>query len=194
MTTRGRALEDDRVKLRPLETADIERLAQLAKAPEIAANTFVPHPYARGDAEEFIANAQEKWAADEAFVFAVIDKNESQLVGVMGIHPEARHHSAEIGFWIGLPDWGRGLATAALRLVIGFGFRALALNRIQAGHIFSNTASGRVMQKASMRREGLRRQFILHRGAYKDVVYYAILRADWDAMRREREQKKTAED
>ena len=71
-----------------------------------------------------------------------------------------------------------GLAIAALRLIIQFGFDRLQLNRIEAGHFPDNLASGRVMQKANMRFEGVRRQSALHRERYKDVVYYAILRDD----------------
>ena len=153
----------------------------MVEAPEIAANTFVPRPYTTDDAAEFVQRARERWQYDEAYVFAIIDRDLDRFVGCMGIHPVFEHDRAEVGYWIGKAYWGRGVATGALRLLIRFGFDVLELNRIEAGHFEYNPASGRVMRKANMRREGLRRQYILHRDQHKDVVWYAILREDFEA-------------
>ena len=95
-----------------------------------------------------------------------------------------------VGYWIGLPYWGRGLATAALRLIIEFGFETLQLNRIAAGHFPQNPASGRVMQKANMRYEGTLRGALLHRDTYKDELRYAILREEFRCQQGERRGKK----
>lgn len=176
-----RELVDDLVRMRPLERADIPHIQRLAAAEAIANNTFVPHPYPPEAADEFVQKTREQWRDEEAFVFAIVERAAGLFVGCIGIHPEAAHHRAEVGYWIGLPYWGRGLATAALRLIIQFGFEALKLNRIAAGHFSHNLASGRVMQKANMRYEGLLRGALLHRGEYKDEVRYAILRGDFDA-------------
>ena len=163
--------------------------------PEIPKNTFVPHPYPPEAAQEFVQKAQEKWQADEDFTFAIIDKATGKFAGCMGIHPIAAHHRAEVGYWIGKAFWNRGLATAALRLLIQFGFEQLQLNRIEAGHFVHNAASGRVMQKANMRYEGLRRGYLLHREQYKDAHWYAILRGEYFLTLEENSHKKeTAED
>lgn len=169
------------VFMRPLARADIPHIRRLAAAEEIARNTYVPHPYPPEAADEFVQKTRDQWRHDEACVFAIIERASEQFVGCMGIHPQPAHNRAEVGYWIGLPYWGRGLATAALRLIIQFGFEALGLNRIAAGHLPGNLASGRVMQKAKMRYEGTLRGALLHRGEYKDEVRYAILRADYDA-------------
>jgi len=174
-------LVSDLVRMRPLGIADIPHIQRLAAAEEIANNTYVPHPYPPGAAEEFVRKARDQWRDDEAYVFAIIEKASEGFAGCMGIHPLPAHNRAEVGYWIGLPYWGRGLATAALRLIVQFGFEELGLNRIGAGHLPGNLASGRVMQKANMRYEGTLRGALLHRGEYKDEVWYAILRSDYDA-------------
>lgn len=174
-------LEGDLVRMRLLETGDIPALQRLAAAEEIAKNTFVPHPYPPDAARDFVQKAREQWRNEEAFVFAILEKTSEHFVGCMGIHLTPAHNRAEVGYWIGLPYWGRGLATAALRLIIQFGFEELKLNRIAAGHFPHNPASGRVMQKANMRYEGLLRRSILHHGKYKDEARYAILRDDYEA-------------
>lgn len=182
-------LEDETLIMRPLESRDAGPIGVLAAAPEIAANTFVPHPYPPEAADEFIRTAQDKWRKDEAFVFGIIEKRSGNFAGCMGIHPLPEHNRAEVGYWLGTPFWGRGLATAALRLLLQFGFNTLELNRVEAGHFDYNPASGRVMEKAGMRLEGRRRHYVLHREQYKDILWYAILRQDYAA-----ERKETAED
>jgi len=179
--------------MRPLEARDSSAIQDLAAAPEIAANTFVPHPYPPEAASEFVQKGQESWRSGEAYVFGIIDKSSQRFAGCMGIHPAPEHNRAEVGYWIGLPFWGRGLATAALRLLLQFGFETLKLNRVEAGHFDYNPASGRVMQKAGMRREGLRRQYVLHHEEFKDLVWYAIVREDYEALPAAK-RKETAED
>jgi len=188
-------LNSDLVRMRPLDTVDIPAVQRLAAAEEIARNTFVPHPYPPDGAEEFVQHAREGWRKDEAYVFAIMEKASEEFAGCMGIHPEPAHHRAVVGYWIGLPFWGRGLATAALRLIIQFGFETLQLNRIAAGHFPQNPASGRVMQKANMRYEGTLRGSLLHRDEYRDEIRYAILRAEFEASKAPaKKTKETAED
>lgn len=191
------ALESDLVRMRSIEQVDIAPIQRLAAAKAIAKSTYVPHPYPPGAAAEFVQNAREQWRADEAYVFAIIERASEDFAGCMGIHPLPPHNRAEVGYWIGLPYWGRGLATAALRLIIRFGFEELKLNRIAAGRFSHNPASGRVMQKANMRYEGLLRGALFHQGTYKDEIRYAILRADYErdsAGDQAGKTKETAED
>lgn len=192
-----RLLESEILRMRPLQIRDIADIQRLAAAEEIARNTYVPHPYPPDAAQEFVQNAREQWRQEEAFVFAIIEAASERFVGCMGIHPQPAHQRAEVGYWIGVPYWGRGLATAALRLIIQFGFEELKLNRIAAGHFPQNPASGRVMQKANMRYEGRLRGALYHHDEFKDEVRYAILRADYDRDRASdggAKTKETAED
>ena len=67
------------------------------------------------------------------------------------------------------------LNTEALRAVIAHGFDAMGLHRIEGQHYVENPASGRVMAKAGMTREGLLRGYVLRDGVPRDNVLYAIL-------------------
>ncbi|MCY3582688.1 MAG: GNAT family N-acetyltransferase [Chloroflexi bacterium] len=176
---KGTILRGSALWMRPLAEQDIAPILQYASAPETAANTFVPHPYPPEAAHEFVQKVSEAWRNDEAYTFAIIEAELDRFAGTMGIHPVHQHKRAEVGYWIGLPFWGRGLATQALRLIIQFGFEELGLNRIAAGHFAGNPASGRVMQKAGMRCEGTRRAYHYHRDSFKDSVWYAILREEY---------------
>ncbi len=186
-------LQGEVLQLRPLQARDAEDILRLVVAREIAANTFVPQPYPPEAAREFVQARREDWRSDEAYVFAIIEGRGEQFSGCIGLHPVYEHSRAEVGYWIGKPFWGRGLATAALRLLIQFGFEKLKLNRIEAGHFEHNPASGRVMKKANMRLEGVRRRYVWHRDRFKDLHWHTILREDYNARVSDK-MKETAED
>jgi len=91
-----------------------------------------------------------------------------------------RHDVAGVlGFWIGTDYWSQGYATEAGRAVIRFAFEQLNLNRVHAHHMVRNPASGRVLEKLGMKREGVLRQRLKKWGVFEDVVVMAILREEW---------------
>jgi ribosomal-protein-alanine N-acetyltransferase len=76
--------------------------------------------------------------------------------------------------------WNRGYCTEAARTLITYGFSSLGLNRIQAMHFPRNPASGRVMQKLGMTREGQLRQYVCNRGTFEDLMLHSILRREFE--------------
>jgi RimJ/RimL family protein N-acetyltransferase len=170
----------ERLLLRPFQESDIPTIVRLLSAPAIAATTLnVPYPYDEENAREWLAYQERERKAGASYTFAIVRKEDDQLVGAIDIRPEARHQKAEIGYWIGKSYWGKGYATEAARAIIRFGFGDLGLNRIYALHFIGNPASGRVMQKAGMQFEGVLRDDVKKSDGFHDQAIYAILRADW---------------
>jgi RimJ/RimL family protein N-acetyltransferase len=89
------------------------------------------------------------------------------VLGAINLRLELPHQRGELGYWIGEPYWGRGYATEAVSALIRYGFDTVGLNRIYARHLARNPASGRVMAKAGMQREGAQRQHVLKSGRSK---------------------------
>ena len=167
-----------RLVLRPFMTADAPRVQQLAGAREVALNTMtIPHPYPGGAAEQWIAQQE---PSPDQYNFAIDD---GQLAGSIGLRLTPAFDRAEAGYWLGIPFWGRGYATEALGALIRFGFEELQLHRIYAGYFSRNDASGKVMIKNGLKYEGTLRQHVKKWGEYVDVVYYGILREEWEAVR-----------
>ena len=164
-------LKTERLTLRPLTLEDAPRVQLLAGAREVALNTLlIPHPYPDGAAEAWIANRGDEIA------FAIDD---GELAGVIGLRVKRDDDIAEIGYWIGVPYWGRGYATEAAAAVVRYGFEKLALNKIYAGYFARNEASGKVLRKIGMKREGTLRQHHKKWGEYVDVEFMGILREEW---------------
>ncbi|HEY5909246.1 MAG TPA: GNAT family protein [Verrucomicrobiae bacterium] len=76
-------------------------------------------------------------------------------------------------------EWGKGYAVEASSAVLRFGFEELQLDRIYAHHMVRNPASGQVLAKIGMRKEGLLRQPVRKWGRFEDVVLLSMLREDW---------------
>jgi len=174
-------LRTPRLALRPFATSDASTVQRLAGVAAVADTTLtIPHPYTDGLAEAWIATHEPPYTRRDNVVFAITGE-EGNLVGAINLRLELGHHRGELGYWIGEPFWGRGYATEAVRAVLEYGFLTLALNRIEARHLVRNPASGRVMQKAGMRREGEQRQHVRKNGRFEDLEYYGILRSDLDS-------------
>lgn len=178
-------LRTERLSLRPFTLLDADDVQRLAGDVQVASTTLhVPHPYPDGAAEEWIASHAPGFAHRTNATFAITMEEDGSLVGAIGLGIQPAHAKAELGYWIGVPYWGRRFATEAGRALIAFGFRDLVLNRIFASHMTRNPASGRVLEQIGMRREGLLRQDARKWGAFEDVAIYGILAADWRALER----------
>ncbi len=173
-------LETSRLVLCPFTLADAPAVTRLAGEREIAANTLsIPHPYPDDAAEKWIGTHEEGYAAGTLGCFAVVERESQNLVGATGLVIKPDHERAELGYWIGKPYWGKGYCTEASAAVLAWGFEERGLNRIFASYFTRNPASGRVMEKLGMTREGLLRAHIKKWGEFQDMVTYGILRSEY---------------
>ncbi|AMW03907.1 GNAT family N-acetyltransferase [Gemmatimonas phototrophica] len=177
------SLYTPRLILRPYQPADASEVQRLAGAAAVAETTLnIPHPYADGMAEAWIATHRAAWEAGTAVTFAITTVDDA-LRGTVSLQLTRSHGRGELGYWIGQPYWGRGLATEAVTALLRFAFEDLHLNRLQASYLPRNPASGRVLAKVGMLREGLHRERFRKGDTFEDVVECAILQREWRAGR-----------
>src|SRR5204862_7847414 len=113
-------------------------------------------------------------------VYGLVTNKENEFVGTAGLRDiDSEHGQAEMGFWIAVDCWGRGYATEAAQALLEFGFGILQLNRIYAHHMLRNPASGRVLEKVGMKKEGILRERVRKWGVFEDVAIMAVLRKEW---------------
>ncbi|WP_232778551.1 GNAT family N-acetyltransferase [Carbonactinospora thermoautotrophica] len=110
--------------------------------------------------------------------------NDGRPVGDVSWHPVQYGPNAESRAWnFGIElipqARGHGLGTEAQRLLIGWLFATTRVNRIEATTDSANLAEQRALEKAGLRREGVLRGAQYRRGEWRDVVLYAVTRADW---------------
>ena len=169
------------VILRPWKKSDREELAALANDRRIWLNLRdqFPHPYHLEDADRFIDMALKMNPA--TFRAIVVS---GALAGSIGysLHRDVERIAAEVGYWVGIAYWGRGIATRAVRLISGEAFsKHPELRRLYAVPYCSNPASARVLEKAGWQREGVMRQSVIKDGVVLDQCLYAILRSEFEA-------------
>jgi ribosomal-protein-alanine N-acetyltransferase len=118
-----------------------------------------PFPYTLKEAERWISFNLKK---DPATNFAI--EADGLLTGGCGImlKEDIYRYSGEIGYWLGHPFWGKGIATEALRILLEMiPGRFPLLVRIYAEVFASNTASIRVLEKNGFHLESIRKKSIV---------------------------------
>jgi len=167
-------LTQDDLHLRSFFTQDQSKLAALCNNRKIWNNVrdFLPSPYTDQNAAEFITLCQNE---NPQVTFAIEYKGE--LAGCIGLVRQSDIYrlTAEIGYWIGEPFWGKGIATQAVRLVTMYGFHHLDLVRIYSGVFEFNKASQKVLEKAGYKLEAIFEKSIIKNGVISDEFRYAKL-------------------
>lgn len=170
-----------RLVLRPVVPEDAREVQALADDPDVAANTLtIPHPYALEDAEDWIRSHREEQERGAALVRAITLREGGSMAGAIGLHIDTGNRVAELGYWLGKEYRGNGYATEAARAMVDHAFRVLELERVYASHFPGNPASGRVLQKLGMRREGRLRGHVRKGDRQEDLVVYGALRQEWE--------------
>lgn len=174
-------LKTERLILRPFSLDDAKDVQRLAGDAAVAETTLtIPHPYEDGMAEEWIGTHQNCFREGHEVVFAITHKTEKYLIGAIGIsNIHKTFDKAEIGYWIGKPYWNNGYCTEAIKAVLKYCFVNLKLNKVYAMHFANNPQSGRVMEKADMKKEGVLRQNVKKGKEYIDTPVYGILRSEF---------------
>jgi RimJ/RimL family protein N-acetyltransferase len=160
--------------VRSWRRSDAEPLAAHANNRKISINLRdrFPHPYTRGDARAFIRWASQQWP-ETAFAIAVDDV----AVGGIGfvMNADVERVSAEIGYWLGEPFWGRGITTEALAATTKYAVETHGLTRLYALPFAWNQASCRVLEKAGYVLEARLRRSAIKDGRIIDQLQYAFI-------------------
>ena len=176
-------LETDRLRLRPFTSDDETAVFALASDPEVARFVrFEPH---RDIAETraFLELVERYYRRGNPFAWAIVRREDDRLIGSCGFVDQApERESAEIGYWLGKPYWGKGYAVEAARALVDFGFEQMGLGRVEAKCFLENRAGQRVIEKLGMKFEGTDRSEMI-KGGYPELQVYAIAQQGWRGNR-----------
>jgi RimJ/RimL family protein N-acetyltransferase len=166
-----------RLVLRAPRRSDSKAIAALANDRRIAANTArIPHPYAIEDAEQFIASINKR---EGEACFAVTLGGAP--IGVCGV--DLREDGPELGYWLGVPFWGRGFATEAARALIDHAFGDLEHETLISGARVNNPASRRVLEKCGFQWTGVRLSRIRAINSAAPIDRFRLDRGLWASLK-----------
>jgi ribosomal-protein-alanine N-acetyltransferase len=136
-----------------------------------------PYPYTRKDARAFLAMAAGSGGDDTRLAIDV----DGEAVGGIGVivGTDVERFSAEVGYWLGEPFWGRGIGTEALAMFSEDVFGRLNLLRLFAVASAANVASARVLDKAGYQKEAVMRCAAVKFGVPNDQLLFARINPHW---------------
>ena len=177
-------LETGRLILRPFRAADGEAMFRnWTSDPEVTRHlTWQPHASPE-ISRQLAALWEQESQKPDFYQWAIVPKELGEPIGSISVvKMNEAFASAQIGYCIGRSWWGRGLTAEALRAVIIFLIREVGFHRVSALHDVNNPNSGKVMQKAGMRKEGvLRASGANTTNPCCDLAVYSILAEELDA-------------
>jgi len=160
--------------IRDGQMADAPAIARYANNRKIWMNLrdAFPFPYRLEDAQAFLARIID---ADPATVFVIA--SESEAIGSIGLVPgrDVHRFTAEIGYWLAEPFWGKGIMTRAVESLTAYATGDLKLHRLFAQPYTANPASVRVLKKAGFTCEGILRSNAFKDGKLLDQFLYSYV-------------------
>lgn len=164
-------------KIRRWKIEDTDDLSQALNNKKILDNLRdgIPFPYTPEDAKEYITTML---TADDEMVYAFAITIEDKAVGSIGIFRQTNIHSitAELGYYIAEPYWGKGIGTSAVKQICDYIFQNTDIIRIFAEPFAHNTGSCRILEKCGFKCEGTLRKNAVKNGAVIDMKMYSIIK------------------
>jgi RimJ/RimL family protein N-acetyltransferase len=174
--------ETERLILRPWNEKDAQDLYELAKDPKVGPAAGWPVHTSVDNSREIIGGV-----LSEVGTYAVTLKGEDKAIGSVGLMTKKQSNiditekDAEIGYWIGVPYWGKGYIPEAVNALIKYAFEEENIDTIWCGYFEGNEKSRRVQEKCG---------FVFHHteegkywpitGEYKTEHISQITKKQWE--------------
>lgn len=170
-------LEGEKVRLRPVQESDLPKFV------EWLADREVTRWLAEIDSPPTLEEERDWYdghRSEPDNVLWAIETLDGRLVGSTELRVMPKRRKGELGIVImDKTMWSSGLGTDAVRLIVGYGFEELDLNRVELSTDESNHRAIRCYEKVGFVREGLLRQHRFVDGAFGNTVVMGILREEW---------------
>lgn len=169
------------LELRPFSMDDVSSIAKYANNENIEKwlRDGFPHPYSLKDAKDFIEPLVDMESPN---IFAI--SLDGEAIGSLGVffQENVYKRSAEIGYWLGEPFWGRGIMASSIRVLTQYLFSSYDLVRIFSEPYSDNIASIKTLEKAGYKYEGTKKKAVYKHGQFHDTCLYAAIKGEWTKL------------
>ena len=171
-------LKGERVVLRPLRLSDAKMLVPLVNDKELTKYLSFTPPLSLKDEKDYVKQTIRGWKTGNELDWAIT--LDGELVGTIALkHVDKKNMSAELGLWVARAHHCKGIGYESAKLVIGFAFKRLKLNRIYYYLLTPNIASRKLIRKLGGKYEGMERESTKKGGVFYDSYTYGILKREW---------------
>lgn len=174
-------IESERLFMKEITKNDLPLIHQLHSCPEVDEFNTLGIPINQQETNKIMEPyfLDQKNKSRKYYCWAILKKTDNEFIGLCGMHLSAdRFKLGEIYYKFFPQHWGKGYGTEITKILIKTGFENFKLHKIEAGVATDNIRSIKVLEKANMAREGLRRKILPIRGEWKDNYHYAIVEDD----------------
>lgn len=179
---RSRPLETKRLALHPLDATDTRDLWSAVESSRPQLEPWLPWVPFNTDLDSsgrYAEASAADWDAARATRFVIRERSSRRFLGVIGLESFTHlHESVELGYWLRVDSWGKGLMTEAGRAVLDWSFGSLNAHRVRVAAATDNHASLGVIGRLGFRFEGLARQAERCNGRWLDHAVFALLVTD----------------
>lgn len=178
-------IETRRLWLRWPCARDAAAIVELAGDEAVASMTArIPHPLDRGTVDGFILRARREAIEGRSLTMAVAARARPQtLIGIVGIDPDADAAGPHLGYWLGTPHWGQGLATEAVGAMVEAYFAYTPGRVLTSAARIENAASRRVLLKSGFSPDGTAPMPAPARGGDLPANRFRLDRRTWEHRR-----------
>lgn len=168
-------LECSRILLRPVRLHDAADMHEYASNEENTRYVFERHE----SLEQTKQNIALFFLTQPLGKFAIEHCQSKKMIGTIDLRVSEQQKRGELGYILNQKFWGNGYMTEAAQAVLALAFEKLALQKVFSMHDIENPASGQVMLRLGMQKEGILRKHEMHKGKRVDMAYYGILREEY---------------
>lgn len=172
-------LSDGVVQVRLPADADVPRVVEACRDPEVSRYTTIPADYQPAHTVDWMRRGMAGVTAGTDLHLVIADVDTGDVLGTISLHEINRATGRCVAGYIVAP-WARrrGVATRALRLICAYAFDALHLARVEVTIEPENAASRATAEAAGFRHEGMLRSYMPIAGARRDMLMYSLLPSD----------------
>lgn len=172
-------IETERLILRPFKLTDADDIVSGLNNLNVSkCLAFVPYPYTKDDAIQYIEDSLN----NKLYNFAIVLKSENKVIGSTQLSNISKiHGTAGGGIWINEKYHGKGYGTEAWGARIRYAFNEMGLRRLENGYFEGNESSFKMQEKFGYKNEGIRRKkFIsMATGKVEDEYITGLLKEEW---------------
>ena len=178
-------LRSPRLQLRVPSVKDLAAYHRILSAPRVIRTTVPRQPWTRKRVREFILARRREAREGSRFDLAVELRTTSKVIGRVALKGLGDPHPrCEIAYWFDPAEWGKGLASEAVRTACSAAFRQLRVHRVDAAVFAFNDRSIALLRRLGFRHEGTHREALLYRGRWVDEERFGLLRGELRSQER----------
>ncbi len=175
-------LVGEKVRLRPPDPNDTHVAYGLLRNDLVTQNILWDGPSSVKELAYSFRRRAEWWRDGTGeYSFTLERLGRSSIIGSISVRALTHPQQFSLGYWLGVPHWGKGYMSDAVRLATHFAFQHLDSVRAFATVFVGNIASRRVLEKNGYRLDSTLRSHVLKRNEWRDEWFFTLLRKEWES-------------